>query len=308
MQATWEGFVDPAVDLRFVVADAEVAADDLFVLEQVLAFDEVIQVHVSIFVDLVFAVIWGQEGHFGDQDFGAKHIGITVESCRCGIACVGDKRDSGFGGHLEARETRVSDLVSGPVGEFGFEFAAFFPDDETQCGDRVLHRMGRHDEFSGQFDFLVFSKRNKVAGHPPSVESCEDFEHLIHGGHRVIGQIERGPFHFHHPPSSDVGGDCGDMVEVRVANEGPWKGHKVPGLGSKVESYFQFGYTPVRLDGSSGVAVDGQSIVMEFKGRGIIDRTDGVGYGVLLDSLGCMVHCGSFNGYGWWLKSTSMRS
>jgi hypothetical protein len=66
LQASWEGFVDPAVDLGFVVADAEVTADDLFVLEQVLAFDEVIQVHVSIFVDFVFAVIWGQEGHFGD--------------------------------------------------------------------------------------------------------------------------------------------------------------------------------------------------------------------------------------------------
>jgi hypothetical protein len=71
MQASWEGFVDPSMDLGFVVADAEVTADDLFVLKQVLAVDEVIQVHVSIFVDFVFAVVGGQEGHFRDQDFGS---------------------------------------------------------------------------------------------------------------------------------------------------------------------------------------------------------------------------------------------
>ncbi len=124
-------------------------ADDSFVLKKILAVDEIVQVHVTIFVDEVFAVIGGKECHLGDENFGTKHIGVTIESGRGGISGVSDKRDSSFRSDFNTREPSITDLVTGPIGELRFEFSSFFPNDKSQRGNRMLHRMSRHEKFSG---------------------------------------------------------------------------------------------------------------------------------------------------------------
>ena len=72
----------------------------------------------------------------------------------------------------------------------------------------------------------------------------------------MVGQVNRRLFHLHHATASDVGGECRDVVEVRVGDEVPRECHEVPRLGTEVESDFEFGDAPVGLDCGAGVAID----------------------------------------------------
>ena len=56
---------------------------------------------MTIFVDLVFAVIRGEEGHFGDENFSAEHVWILVEPCRSSVSRVGDERNARFRGDID---------------------------------------------------------------------------------------------------------------------------------------------------------------------------------------------------------------
>ena len=69
----------------------QVTKNDQFILELVGAVEDIIQVHVSVLVDLFFAVIRTEKRHFRDQDFGFVHVVVTVQSGRRSISGETDK-------------------------------------------------------------------------------------------------------------------------------------------------------------------------------------------------------------------------
>src|SRR6185369_7721106 len=77
-QHVGEVFFDVMKDLLVVVAGAEVGGDDEFVLEAIASLDKIVEVHVAMLVNFVLAVVGGDEGHFGDQDFGFVEVGIGI--------------------------------------------------------------------------------------------------------------------------------------------------------------------------------------------------------------------------------------
>ena len=64
------------------------------------------------------------------------------------------------------------------------------------------------------------------------------------------------------------------MIQVRMGDEVARQCHKVPGLRSEIESYFEFSDTPVRLHSGAGIPINRQSIVVQSQRRGIVHRTD----------------------------------
>jgi hypothetical protein len=93
-EAIWQSAIDPSANLAIVVSNAEVPADDDFVLEVVSSVNEVVEVHVSMLVDLVLLMFGGQEGHLGDENFGPVHVGACIQASGRSVAGVRDHRDS----------------------------------------------------------------------------------------------------------------------------------------------------------------------------------------------------------------------
>ncbi len=108
------------MDLRLIVAHAEMPADDLFVLKKIFSLDEIIEMHMAVFVDDILAVIWCQKGHFGDENLGSKHIGVAIKTGRSRVAGVGNQWNSRLRCDFDTRDPCVADLVTGPIGELRF--------------------------------------------------------------------------------------------------------------------------------------------------------------------------------------------
>lgn len=58
------------------------AQDDQLVLELVGAGQDIVQVHVTVFVNLFFAMIWTEERHFRNQYLRFVHVTVAVQSGR----------------------------------------------------------------------------------------------------------------------------------------------------------------------------------------------------------------------------------
>ena len=71
-----------------IVTRAEVRNDNAFILEKVTPFHVILQVHMSVFVDLFLNVARSHKCHFGNQNLSSLHIGIHVESLRSTIAKI----------------------------------------------------------------------------------------------------------------------------------------------------------------------------------------------------------------------------
>ena len=67
------------------------------------------------------------------------------------------------------------------------------------------------------------------------------------------------------------------MVDMSVRNHESWEGHKIPGLCTEIEAEFQFCDTPVGLNRSSRVAINGELIMFHAESRSVINRADGFG-------------------------------
>ena len=93
--------------------------NDYFVFEVVSTRDDIIQMGVTVFVNLLFTVIRRDECHFGYQDFRAVHVWTIIETLRGGIASVSNQRDAHFVSHVGASELNIANLISTEMSEFG---------------------------------------------------------------------------------------------------------------------------------------------------------------------------------------------
>ena len=89
------------------------SADDHFVFEIVSACDNIVQMRMTVFVDLLFAVIGGYEGHFGDQDLGFVHVGAVIQALGGSVAGVGNQRDANLVCYIGSRQFDIANLVAG---------------------------------------------------------------------------------------------------------------------------------------------------------------------------------------------------
>ena len=75
-------------DLSVVIPRAEMGGDDHIVIESVLSGDEIVQVHMPVFVDFVLAVVGCHERHLGDQHLRVVHGGAIVQAWRRTVAKI----------------------------------------------------------------------------------------------------------------------------------------------------------------------------------------------------------------------------
>lgn len=74
------------------------------------------------------------------------------------------------------------------------------------------------------------------------------------------------------------------MVQMSVRDEIAWQCHEVPWLRSEIKSNLELCDSPIGLNRSSRVPVDGQTTVTKPQSRRIIDRTNRFG-DVSIDSI-----------------------
>ena len=82
--------------------------------------------------------------------------------------------------------------------------------------DGVLGGRGGDHELARQLDFVAGPGSDEAARQPPAVEAADLLEDLFDGVDGVLGQIDRGRLHLHHPPPGDIDRQGHDVVDVRV--------------------------------------------------------------------------------------------
>ena len=80
-----------------VVPRAEVGSDHQLILKTISPFAKIIDMHVAMLMDFVFAVLGRHKGHFADQNPGLKEDFIVIQTLRGGVARVGEHGDTDFG-------------------------------------------------------------------------------------------------------------------------------------------------------------------------------------------------------------------
>ena len=135
----------------------EVRGDHPVVLESVGAVEDVVEVGVAVLVDLLGALLGGDEGHLQDQDLGLVDLGVDVEAKRGGVAGEGDLGDADLGRHLDARLAEVADrqVVADEVLELGLELAPPLPDQVAERRDGVPGRERDGDQFARDRDLVA---------------------------------------------------------------------------------------------------------------------------------------------------------
>src|SRR6476660_7735390 len=79
-QTLGELVLDKPLHFLGVITRAEVSADNQLVLETICPFQEIIQVHMPEFVNLLTAMIWANEAHFGNEDLRLIHCREIIQS------------------------------------------------------------------------------------------------------------------------------------------------------------------------------------------------------------------------------------
>ena len=98
------------------------AHDNDFVIETVFSFNEIVQVHVSVFVDQLFAMIGRNKSHLRNQDFTIIEQRIVIQSWRRRVTRESDQRNSAFFCYFCPGNSKVANLVSRHADEFLFQF------------------------------------------------------------------------------------------------------------------------------------------------------------------------------------------
>src|SRR5438105_3346148 len=117
-----------------MIARAEVCADDQFVLESFGSLDEVIQMHVAVFVDFLAAMVGSDEAQLRDEDFCLKGRWVAVEPRGACVAGVADQRRAHFASHLHARLAQITYFFSRQADELVPKFVAALPDNIADAG------------------------------------------------------------------------------------------------------------------------------------------------------------------------------
>ena len=79
-QAGRHAAVDGLLHLLVVTARAEMAQNDQFVLEFLRSFNDVVEMRVAEFVDLLFAMLGTEERQLGDQDLRLVHGRVSIQT------------------------------------------------------------------------------------------------------------------------------------------------------------------------------------------------------------------------------------
>ena len=86
-----------------MVARAEVGGNHQLIFEALAALDQVVEVHVAEFVDVLFAVVGRDKRQLANENFGFVHYRVVVEAGRGAVAEVRDPRAAEFFGHVGTR-------------------------------------------------------------------------------------------------------------------------------------------------------------------------------------------------------------
>ena len=79
VQHVGQRFFHKAADLLVVVAGAEMPGNNPLVAEPITPLHEIVQMHVSVFVDFFLAMTWRDERHLGNQDLGVVQCRTSIK-------------------------------------------------------------------------------------------------------------------------------------------------------------------------------------------------------------------------------------
>ena len=100
---------------------------------------------MAVFVNLVFSVVWSDEGHFGNKDLCSIHVGAIIKPFGGRVTGISDQWDSDFVSHIGTGEFYVANLVARQVSEFRSQFLSSVPNDKSERWNRVSRRARRND-------------------------------------------------------------------------------------------------------------------------------------------------------------------
>ena len=113
------------------------ARDDQLILESILPFTEVIDMHVAMLMDFLFPMFWGNKGHFRNECFRLKEDRVVVEAFWRGVPSVGNHWDADFRSDFFTGKFQCFDLGAIKVLEFRFEFISPLVNHEANRVDGV---------------------------------------------------------------------------------------------------------------------------------------------------------------------------
>ena len=107
-----KSFLDKSANLSVVVTRAKVRSDDEFIFEAVFPIDEIVEVDMTVLVNLLFPMTGCHERHFTNQDFGPVKVRVAIKAWWRAITQISYDWDPVFCGHLRARLPQISNLFA----------------------------------------------------------------------------------------------------------------------------------------------------------------------------------------------------